>query len=171
MRPRTLEFLQAQADPGRAPLAVVSIWTAYGCRVYSSVGLTDAELWTELANRLDGSWIFDGSRTFGAQLLPVIAREARVLSFGILREEAGVLPVVGLQGDRVRTVTVGEIRLRNDDDHFGKLLAQETLVSSRLTYAIGYRDLRRDAWLTRFQGIIQGHELTREECLVRAEAA
>jgi hypothetical protein len=62
------------------------------------------------------------------------------------------------------------VRLQNDDDHFGVLLANETLLSARMNVAIGYRALRRDKFMARFQGMIVAHTLTRDDLSIVAEA-
>lgn len=168
---RSLDFALAQTDPTRAPLVVVTITTADGVRVYCADGLSDTEVWSEPVVTADGSVLADGSEYAGLQATPVLAIEPRVLSYGNLRDTGSILPTIAMRGQRSREVGGVEIRLRNDDDHFGKLLAQDTLLSGALDVTVGFRGLRRDKFLTRFRGVIQEHVLTEEEFRVRAETA
>lgn len=171
MRPRTIEFTVAQANPLWAPLVVINLTTPAGVRVYCATGVTDDELWAARDNLLDGSWTFDGSRKFGAQLMPVISVEPRVISYGVIRDTGSILPTIAVRGQRAREVGSMEITLDNADDHFGKVLAQDTLLSAELQVALGYRGVRRDRWLTRFRGVVQELRLTRDMLSLRAETA
>jgi hypothetical protein len=170
MRARHPEFVQALAAGRRAPLVLVVVWTAQGARIYTRAHVPDAELWTEASYRVDGTRTWDGSWTLGAGFLPVIGREARLLELTPLREEVGPLPIIGAAGDRVRRVAGVEVSLRNDDDHFGKLLAGDSFLSARLTVVVGVEGLRRDRFVPRFQGVVHSQRLA-ERCTLWAEAA
>lgn len=171
MRARTIEFAAAQADRTRAPLISAVIWTPAGVRIYTSVGMTDQEIWIQAAGLFDGSWTLGGSQLLGAQLLPMIAREARVLSFGALQEEAGVAVTLGMSVGSVNYQGDVTLTCRNDDDHFGKALAADTFLSAKVHYALGWRGLRRDLTMRRFQGTIQRITVTREQCVLLAKSA
>lgn len=171
MRPRDILFVQAQTDPLRAPLAVVTIWTAAGARIFCSGSMTDAEISAVGGVIADGSTLADGSLLAGGQLFPVIAIEARVISYGVARDTGSILPTISLRGRRTREPGNMQIALRNDDDYFGRLLAQETLLSAKMDLTIGYRGLLRSKFLTRFQGVIQENILTREQLMLRGETA
>lgn len=171
MRPRTLDFATAQTDAARAPLVVVTVTTPSGVRVYCSIGMTDTEVWSESAAKADGTIIADGGTLAGAQFLPVISIEPRILSYGAMRDTGSILPTIALRGRRTREAGNVEVTLRNDDDHFGKALAQDVFLSAKLAIAVGFRGMRRDQFITRFQGVIQEHVLTREQLTLRAETA
>jgi hypothetical protein len=171
MRSRSVAFAEYQRDPQRAALVVCVIWTAAGARAYSAVGLTDTELWTGPGTLADGGALADGSMYAGADLFPTLAREPRVLRYGVIREDGSFLPPLGPSDLRGRRISGVEVALRNDDDHFGRALAFETFLSARLNLTLGFRGLRRDQFVERFQGIIESHDLTRETFTVRAEAA
>lgn len=171
MRPRTLDFATAQGDGLRAPLVVATVTTPAGVRVYCASGMTDLEVWSEPTARADGTIQADGGTIAGAQSLPVISVEARVINYGAMRDTGSILPTIALRGRRSREAGNVEVTLRNDDDHFGKVLAQDVFVSSKLAIAVGFRGLRRDQFITRFQGVIQEQLLTRETFVLRAETA
>jgi hypothetical protein len=172
VRPREWAFVQAQDDGLRAPLVIVTLETPAGIRIFTSSGLTDSELSAGSGgNKLDGTWKFDGSHTFGSDITPLIGAEPRVLSHGQMRDTGSILPTVALRGRRGREAGSVEVTLRNDDDYFGKLLAQDTVLSASLSVAVGYRGIPRDKFITRFEGTIQEHVLTREQLTLRAESA
>jgi hypothetical protein len=171
MRTRTPEFTAALAARQTAPLVLIVCWTGQGVRVYSHAHVTEAELWTEASLRADGSVVADGAQAAGAQLLPLISREARLLALSPIREDVGSLPIIGSAGTRVRQLARVELTLRNDDDYFGRLLATETLLSARVNIILGFHGLRRDRWMPRFQGVIESHVLDRGQCVLRVEAA
>lgn len=171
MRPRSLAFAVAQADPRRAALIVVSITTASGVRVFCASGMTDDELWSELGAMADGTYQADGEIKAGAQLLPVIAIQPIILSYGAMRDYGSILPTVALRGRRAREVGNVEITLRNDEDQCGRMLADDALLGGTLALATGFRGLRRDEFVTRFDGVIQELILTKEQLMIRAETA
>lgn len=171
MRPRSLNFATAQADPRSVPLIVVAVTTAAGVRVFCASGMTDDEVWAELGALADGTYVADGSLTAGAQLLPVIAIQPIVLSYGAMRDTGSILPTILLRGQRAREVGNMEIALRNDDDTCGKMLSQDLLLGGTLTVATGFRGLRRDQFVTRFAGVVQEILLTKEQLTIRAETA
>jgi hypothetical protein len=171
MRARVIEFSAAQADRTRAPLVSAAIWTPAGVRIYTSVGMTDQEIWILAAGLFDGSWTLGGSQLLGAQFLPVIAREARVLSFGTVSEEAAVAATLGMSVGSLNYQGDATLTCRNDDDHFGKALAKDTFLSAKLNYVIGWRGLRRDLTMRRFQGTIRSITLSREQCVLQAQSA
>ena len=112
--------------------------------------------------------------------IPVISIEPRVISFGNMRDTGSILPTIAVRGRRVREAGNMEVTLRNDDDHFGKLLAQQggsgagqsfIFLAATLSVLIGFRGLKRAECMTRFRGIIQEQVLTRETFLLRAETA
>ena len=143
MRPRELAFALAQADTQRAPLMIATVQTTAGVRLFTAVGLTDAEIATTGGTKLDGTWTLGGTVTFGSFLSPIIANESRVLSFGQMRDTGSILPTVNIRGQRSREVGSVEVLLRNDDDYFGRLLAQDTILSATIEIAVGFRGLPR----------------------------
>jgi hypothetical protein len=171
MRAREIEFVSAQADAGRATLAVVTVTTPAGVRIYCSVGVTDTEIWSESGAKADGAILADGTTQAGVQIYPVISAEPRVVQYGTVRDSGSILPTISLRGRRSREVGNMQVTLRNDDDHFGLVLAQDVLLSAKLSVAVGYRGLRRDKFITRFEGVIQEHILTRDQLILRAETA
>lgn len=165
MRFRPYGFHHAQANSQVAPLVVVRVATQEGERVYCSVGMTDAEIWNVPPVTGD---------------LVVISIEPRVLSYGAMRETGSILPTIALRGKRSREVGSVEVALRNDDDHFGRLLARSgaatvgqanLFLAQQITIAIGFRGLSPQEFMLRFRGVIQEQLLTREQFTLRAETA
>ena len=171
MRPRSIEFVTAQVNALAADLAIVTIWTLQGARVYAKVGLTDSEIWISALGRGDGTIKGDGTFQGGAQYLPVISREARLLSASPIQVEMGTLALGGVNISGTRRTPAVELHLRNDDDHFGKALASDVFLSAKVNITLGFRGMRRDKVMTLFQGIIQSHQVTREELVLSVEAA
>lgn len=167
---RTHEFYQAQTDRTRTPVVLVHIKTGSGLRIYSKRGLLDSELWNETALAFDGTWAFDGTEVFGAGDA-VFSAEPRLLSCGTIREESSLPSLVGLGRAQARTVGHLDVRLNNDDDNMGLVLALDQFLGAELGVAIGYVGLRRDRFLTRWAGVVKQIELTRTECLLMAEAS
>ena len=165
MRNRPYGFHAAQTTGQRAALVVIRVETQEGDRVYCSEGMTDTELWN--VPPVSGDRI-------------VISIEPRVLSYGVMRDTGSILPTIALRGKRAREVGSAEVVLRNDDDHFGMLLAQSggsavgqsnVFLAQQLRIAIGFRGLSPAEFLTRFRGVIQEQLLTKEQFTLRAETA
>jgi hypothetical protein len=172
VRPRDAAFVLAQTDGLRAPLVLVTLTTPAGIRVFTSGGLSDAELAVSVgSNKLDGTWALDGTHTFGSEITPLIGSEIRVLQFGQMRDTGSILPTINIRGRRGREAGNAEVVLRNDDDYFGKLLAVDTILSAGIEVTVGYRGIPRDKFISRFKGVVQEHVLTREQFTLRAESA
>jgi hypothetical protein len=154
MRERTLAFMGKQSDTLAAPMAEAVVWTQQGAYVFTSVGLHESEVWVPDAT----------------PAVPVLAREARLLSVGAIAQDAGVLPLGGLSTSGIRTASSADVTLRNDDDYFGKLLATVTFLSSRVHVVLGYRGMDQAEDMGLFQGLVQSHTLRRESLTLHLQA-
>lgn len=153
MRARSLAWMTAQFNSQAAPLPIVALWTQQGARLYSMVGLTDAEVWAPAASPA------------------VIERGPRLLSTSRISDDMPLLVLGGMGLSGARQCSDFSCTLRNDDDYFGKLLAVDILLSATITFVLGWRGEAQADFLACWQGIVVEHTLTGETLTLRGEVA
>ncbi len=156
-------FHHARRWRNQRPVVVFTLVNAFGARVYGerfpgeeTAGLVRPPL-------ADGSWLADGARTAGAGSLNLLDRDARVLSFGRVRET--LVPGHGELLASLRQEEAGSVSVTlsnagaKGERPFSRIEGTENLLGAKGEILVGYPGLPARDYLTRFSGRVVAYRL------------
>ena len=137
---------------GEVPVSYIVIQTHMGYRAYAEKELTGV---LALVSCLyDGTYLFDGSITYGGDSAGVLEKQGRVISFGSFERNLQSLKEDILASYQSKTLQNMSIELENSDRYFAQLIASEPFIGRPLKYYIGFEADPQAEHLEVFSGII-----------------
>jgi len=137
---------------GEVPISYIVIETHMGYRAYAEKELT--EIFDILAYLYDGTYLFDGSITYGGESAGVLEKSGRVISFGSFERSLQSMKEDILGSYQSKTLQHISVELDNSDRYFSRLIASEPFIGRPLIYYVGFEALSQSAHLELFSGII-----------------
>ena len=160
MYQKSLAYEQKQ---GEAEVVVCQITNSAGTRVFSTMMLPENIVSPPNAEIFDGTYLFDGTITYGEDQNAIIDFGGRVLSWGELRETLTPDENDLILSQQAQEISTFKVVLNNADRYFSKLLGQENMINADVKVTIGYRDISKDEFLTLFAGKVNNLTLTADK--------
>jgi len=145
---------------------------AFGVRVYADDRPTRQDLGLKAATLADGTFLADGARDAGRDSWPLLSSQARVLSFGRLRET--LTPLRGRLAASLGREETGSLTVvlanSGSPGPFSRMEAMENLLGATGEVLVGFDGVLPRDYLTRFRGRVWSYTLEQERITLNLRA-
>jgi len=163
MYKKSLAFEQKQ---GEAEIVICRIINSAGERIFSTMAPPENIVTPPNAEIFDGTYLFDGTITFGEDQNAILDFGGRVLSWGELRETLTPDEDDLILSQQEQEISTFKVVLNNADKYFSKLMGQENMINADVSVSVGYRDISKDDFLELFAGKVNNLTLTADKLIL-----
>ena len=166
---RTYINFHKRVQGGDVPIVYVFITTDMGTRAYAEKELGSVFEASIEIETFDGSWIFDGTYTFGSEYFGILSKEGRLLSISGFERTIQPRTKDVLNSLTSKQAQYINISLDNTDRGLSKLINKEPFLTKEISVYMGFDDDPFEEHLPLFKGIIMENIVTQKDFQIRAE--